>query len=68
MGTRKGPRIAAKDRPRDVEVAHPSYQPSKAELEEDMRVNASFEEAVDALTRPVRMRYVKNPSQGEAPC
>ena len=50
------------DRPRDVEVAHPSYQPSKAELEADMRVNASFEEAVDALTRPVRMRYVDKPA------
>ena len=50
------------DGPRDVEVAHPSYQPSKAELEADMRVNASFEEAVDALTRPVRMRYVEKPS------
>ena len=23
--------------PREVEIVHPSYQPSKAELEEDMR-------------------------------
>ena len=34
-----------------VEVVHPSYQPSKAELEEDMRVNATFEEAVKPLER-----------------
>ena len=44
-----------------VEVVRPSYQPSKAELEEDMRVNASFEEAVKALVRPVRLRYVSRP-------
>ena len=48
-------------KPREVEVVHPSYQPSKAELEEDMRVNASFEEAVDALTRPVHIRYIDRP-------
>lgn len=61
-GPRKRPRIAAKGRPREVEIAHPSFQPSKAELEADMRVEASFEEAVDALTRPVQMRYVEKPS------
>ena len=66
MGTRKGPRSGTRNgpqrRPREVAIAHPSYQPSKAELEADMRVEASFEEAVDALTRPVRMRYVEKPS------
>ena len=38
---------------------HPSYQPSKAELEEDLRVEESFDEAVQALVRPVKVRYVK---------
>lgn len=33
---RKGARIAARPRPRVVEVAESSYQPSKAELEEDI--------------------------------
>ena len=47
--------------PREVEVVRPSYQPSRAELDEDMRVEATFEEAVEALARPVRMRYVKRP-------
>lgn len=47
--------------PRDVEVVHPSYQPSRAELEEDMRVNATFEESVRALTRPVRIRHISRP-------
>ena len=46
---------------REVEVVHSSYQPSRAELEEDMRVDATFEEAVQALARPVRIRYIKRP-------
>ena len=41
----------------EVEIVRPSYQPSKTELEEDVRVDASFEEAVQALTRPVCVRY-----------
>ena len=48
-------------KPPVVEVVHPSYQPSKAELEEDMRIDATFEEAVQALTRPVRIRYIPRP-------
>ena len=47
--------------PREVEVVHPSYQPSRAELEEDMRVNVTFEEAIQALAQPVRIRYIKRP-------
>ena len=50
---------AAKKKPRRVEIVGPSYQPSNAELEEDLRVDATFEEAVDALTRPVKIEYVK---------
>ena len=45
--------------PREVEIVHSSYQPTKAELEEDIRVDATFEEAVQALVSPVRIRYVK---------
>ena len=48
-------------KPRKVKIVQSDYQPSKAELEEDMRVNATFEEAVDALTRPVRIRYIDRP-------
>ena len=46
-----------------VELMHPSYQPSKAELEEDLRVEESFDEAVQALVRPVKVRYVKYPQR-----
>jgi len=42
-----------------VEVMHPRYQPTQAELEEDVRINAPFEDVVQALTRPVELRYVK---------
>ena len=55
--------MSKQSKPREVEVVHPSYQPSKAELEEDVRVDASFEEAVDALTKPVRIRHILRPGQ-----
>ena len=48
--------------PEDVEIVRPDYQPSRAELNEDMRVEASFDEAVDALTKPVNIRYVEKPT------
>ena len=50
-----------KTKPRKVEIVGPAYQPSDEELEEDLRVDATFEEAVDALTRPVRVRYIDRP-------
>ena len=40
---------------------HPDYQPSAVELEEDVRVDATFDEAVSALTQPMRIRYVDRP-------
>ena len=49
--------------PPEVKIVRPSYQPSKAELEEDMRVDATFDEAVKALTRPVRIRYIPRPKR-----
>ena len=54
-----------KTRPRTVEIVRSDYQPSKEELEEDMRVEASFEEAVDALTRPVSTCYIDRPRRGK---
>ena len=46
-----------------MEVVHPRYQPSKAELEADTRVNATFEEAVKALTGPVKVSYIPRPKR-----
>ena len=47
--------------PREVAVVNTSYQPSRAELNEDMRVDATFEEAVQALAKPVRIRHISRP-------
>ena len=41
-------------------VARPSYHRSKAELEKDLRVDATVEEAVQAPARPpLKVRYVE---------
>ncbi len=45
-------------KPREVEIIHLSYQPSAAELREELRINATFEEAVEAVVRPARIRYM----------
>ena len=50
---------------REVEIVNPDYQPSAAELAEDVRVDATFDEAVDALTKPVSIRYVDRPKPAE---
>jgi len=40
-----------------VRVKHSQYQPSKAELAADLRVSASFDQAVNALARRVKIEY-----------
>ena len=50
-----------KQKKRKVKIVDSSYQPSKAELNEDMRVQATFEEAIDALVKPVEIEYVERP-------
>lgn len=47
-----------------VKIVRHDYQPSRQELEEDVRVNATFEEAVDALTRSVNIQYIDKPDDG----
>lgn len=42
-----------------VNVPDPSYQPSRAQLREDQRIDATFDQAVGALTRQVKVKYVK---------
>lgn len=36
-------------RPREVEIIHPSYQPSAADPREDLRLEGTFEDAIKAL-------------------
>ena len=53
--------MTEKPEPSEVEVVHPDYQPSNARLEEDVRVEAAFDEAVNALSQPVNIRYIDRP-------
>ena len=51
---------------RQIEVVHPSYQPSRAELRDDLRTVSSlddFERAAKVLVRPVRVSYVSTPER-----
>jgi hypothetical protein len=51
------------DKPKsdEVEIVHPSYQPTAKELRKDLRLKGTFEDAVKALVRPVTMRKVIPP-------
>lgn len=44
-----------------VELVKSSYQPTKREREETFATNASFEQAVDAVLRPVKVRWIDLP-------
>ena len=46
--------------PPEIELAHPSYQPSKAEKEEPVEFpeGTTPEDLARALTQPTRVRYV----------
>ena len=52
---------STKPTPPEIQVVHHSYQPSKAELEADLRLKGTFKAAVKALLRPVRVRQVMPP-------
>ena len=47
--------------PREIRLVHPSYQPSRKELREDLRMKGSFEDAIRALVRPRKIRYIPKP-------
>ena len=44
---------------RTVDVVDPSYQPSRAELRKDLRLDATFKEMAKAVVQPVKVRHVK---------
>ncbi len=48
-----------KNQKQTITLAHPSYQPSKAELEKDMRVDVTFQELTKAVVSPVTIRHVE---------
>ena len=45
-------------KPPIVEVPPTDYQPTAKELREDLRLKGTFEDAIKALVRPVRVRQV----------
>ena len=48
---------------RTVEIVRSDYQPSKAELEADMSIDASFEEIMQAAVEPVEIKYIPRPKK-----
>ena len=50
-----------KTKKRTVKIVRSTYQASKAELAEDHRLNASFEQIVKAATADVKIKYIDKP-------
>ena len=50
-------------KPRTVEIVRSDYQPSKAELEEDVSIDTSFEELAQVVTEPVEIKYIPRPKK-----
>ncbi len=49
--------------PRVVEIIRSDYQPSQAELEEDLSIDASFEELMQSVVQPVDIKYIPRPKK-----
>ena len=43
--------LPAKQTPPEVQIVHQAYQPSKAELDADLRIKGTFKQAIQALLR-----------------
>ena len=52
---------STKPKTRDVVLPHYSYQPSRKELRDDPRVDATFEEVAAACLKPVKITYATLP-------
>jgi len=48
-----------KPQPREIKLIDPKYQSSAAELADDLRIDATFEDLAAMVARPVKIRYVK---------
>ena len=47
--------------PKTVELVKSSYQPTKAEQEEEFQINASLEELTRAVVQSVKPRWIDKP-------
>ena len=54
-----------KPKPKTVELVKSRYQPSPAELEEDLRVNATPEQAAKSVMQRVKVEHIPGP-KGES--
>ena len=62
MKATKKPRPVTRLQPRRVELVRPTYQPSKAELEESITLpRMSLEEAARRLMEPVEIHHIDRP-------
>ena len=62
MKATKKPKAVTRLHPRRVELVRPTYQPSKAELEESITPpQMSLEEAGPRLVRQVEIHYIDRP-------
>ena len=52
--------VPLKDR-RTMEIVDYSYQPSKAEIDADLRPGGTLEQAAKALVRPVNISHIRKP-------
>ena len=46
---------------RKLKLAKSSYQPNKAELEEIVRVDATFDEVLSVMLQPVEIEWLEKP-------
>ncbi len=44
----------------EVRLKPNTYQPNKAELNEDLRVKSSFDQAIESLVTPVKVKRESN--------
>ncbi len=49
--------------PREIELPRHSYQPSKAELEEEIRTDKTFDEIVSARLQSVKVTHAEPPKR-----
>lgn len=52
-------------KPRTVEIVRSDYQPSKAEMEEDVSIDTSFDELMQSVAEPVEIKYIPRPKKQE---
>ena len=48
-------------KPKTVELVKSTYQPTKAEMQEDLRIRATPEQAARAVMRRVQVRQIHRP-------